>query len=509
MRKVVAICAGLALSLVAAPAVGGGHTRLALHASDDGAERVLRVETKGNGPVHRHLTLALDKAAVVELDADARDVLVSDPAVVDAVVRAPRRIFLLAQKIGEANAFFFDAQGRQLLAVDIRVEKDVGDLSSMIRSEIPGANVHVESLNGNVVLSGSVESQHDATRAADIATRFAADPDKSGEPPKLVNMLHVKSGEQVMLKVRVAEMQRQIAKQFGFNVAAGGLVGSVPMALATDNQFALLGRALSDISGAQVGQVCQQGTTPFNGPCTFQNPADATLKALERVGLVHTLAEPNLTAVSGETAKFLAGGEFPVPTSRDLYGNITITFKQFGVGLSFTPVVLGPGRISLQISSEVSELTNVGAFTQAATTSTDTNGNTVTNQGVTIPALDVRRAETTVELPSGGSFAIAGLMQHTTKQTIDAFPGLKEMPVLGALFRSRDFENDETELVVIVSAYLVSPTSEGKFASPTDGFRPASDIDTILNGKINAVQTPEPPAPANALSQGSTGYIVR
>jgi pilus assembly protein CpaC len=509
MRRLASLVAVALLLLTPDAAFSASHHAVKA-VKDDSSNRVIKINAAGNGPVHRQLTLALDKAAVVELDVDARDVLVSDPAVVDAVVRAPRRIFLLGQKIGEANAFFFDAQGRQLAAIDIRVEKDVGDLSSMIREEMPGADVHIESLNGNVVLSGTVDNEHDAQRAADIATRFASDPDKPGDPPKLVNMLRVKGGEQVMLKVRVAEMQRQIAKQFGFNMAAGGMLGNVPMALATDNQFALLGQALSDISGAQVGQVCTQGIAPLGqGACTFQNPAEASFKALEQVGLMHTLAEPNLTAVSGETAKFLAGGEFPVPTSRDQYGNITVTFKQFGVGLSFTPVVISQGRISLQISSEVSELTDVGAFIEQAATQTSSTGQSVTVPGVTIPALNVRRAETTVELPSGGSFAIAGLMQHTTKQTIDAFPGLKELPVLGALFRSRDFENDETELVVLVSAYLVSPTSENKFSAPGDGFKTASDIDTILNGKINDVHGNQAPAPANAVSQAPTGYIVR
>jgi pilus assembly protein CpaC len=505
MRGSKLLVAIAALALIAVPAIGKSHHTVA-RASDDTTPHVVKVATNGNGPVHRQLTLPLNKAVVVELDADARDVLVSDPSIVDAVVRAPRRIFLLGQKIGEANAFFFDAQGRQLLAVDIRVEKDVDNLADMIKAEMPNANIHVESLNGNVVLSGTVSSQHDATRAADVAARFAADPDKLGEPPRLVNMLQVKGGEQVMLKVRVSEMQRQIAKQFGFNVAAGGLIGSVPMAFATDNQFALLGRALSDISGAAAGKVCQ----PFLGPCAAgTNPAEATLKALERVGLLHTLAEPNLTAVSGETAKFLAGGEFPVPSSRDRDGNITITFKQFGVGLSFTPVVLSPGRISLQISTEVSELSNTGAFVQAGSTSTDTQGNTVTTQGITIPALIVRRAETTVELPSGGSFAIAGLMQHTTRQTVDAFPGLKELPVLGALFRSRDFSNEETELVVLVSAYLVRPTAESKFATPGEGFKTPTDLDTILNGHINKTSEPTKGAPANAMSQAPAGYIVR
>jgi len=488
MRGILFVCAAAAFSLM----LGGATAETRADRGGDGSERVLRVDTRGGGPVHKRLTLALDKAAIIELDADARDVLVSDPAVVDAVIRAPRRIFLLAQKIGEANAFFFDAQGRQLLSVDVRVEKDVGDLAGMLREEIPGSNVTVDSLNGNVVLSGTVKSEHDASRAADIAARFAEDPDKPGGAPKLVNMLRVKGSEQVMLKVKIAEVQRQIAKQLGLNFASSGVINGIPMAIATDNQFALLGKAISDISGAQVGEACKFGL-PKSVSQVNCNQAQETLKAIEQVGLMHTLAEPNLTAVSGETAKFLAGGEFPVPTARDLQGNITITFKQFGVGLSFTPVVISPGRISIQISTEVSELSNTGAFTE---------------NGFTIPALDVRRAETTVELPSGGSFAIAGLLQHTTKQVIQAFPGLKEMPVLGALFRSRDFENDETELVVLVSAYLVSPSAEGKFAMPTDGFHTPSDISTILNGNLNQVR-PRPSTPGMALSQGPTGYIVR
>lgn len=504
MRGLVLTVAAVALSL-ATPAVAGSR---ATAVKDDGSERVLHVDTHGNGPVHRQISLALDKAAIVELDADTRDVLVSDPSIVDAVVRAPRRIFLLGRRIGQANAFFFDSQGRQLLAVDVRVEKDTGELASMIRAEVPDADVSVQSLNGSVVLSGSVNSPSDAARAADIAARYAADPDKPDDKSHLVNMLRVKGGEQVMLRVRVAEVQRTIAKQFGFNVQAGGLLGSVPVAFATDNQFALLGRALSDISGLQAGQFCF-GKTQNNLPC---DPAQATIKALERVGLLHTLAEPNMTAVSGETAKFLAGGEFPVPASRDRDGNITIQFKQFGVGLSFTPVVLSSGRISIQLSTEVSELSNTGAFNSPSSTeSTTQNGitTTVTVPGLTIPALNVRRAETTVELPSGGSFAIAGLMQHTTKQSIDALPGLKELPVLGALFRSRDFENDETELVVLVTAYLVHPTAEARLTTPSSGFRPPSDISTILNGNINVVHGPRSSAPANALSQGQTGFIVR
>jgi len=211
------------------------------------------------------------------------------------------------------------------------------------------------------------------------------------------------------------------------------------------------------------------------------------------------LAEPNLTAVSGETAKFLAGGEFPVPAARDRDGNVTVVFKQFGVGLSFTPVVLSSGRISLQLSSEVSELTNTGSFTS----STGTGGG-----GFTIPALSVRRTETTVELPSGGSFAVAGLMQHNTKQVIDGFPGVKDLPVLGALFRSRDFQNDETELVVLVSAYMVQPNAEKSFSAPTDGFVAPTDPETLLLGRLNAVYK-NSAKPLTPVATAPVGFVVR
>jgi pilus assembly protein CpaC len=220
---------------------------------------------------------------------------------------------------------------------------------------------------------------------------------------------------------------------------------------------------------------------------------------------VHVLAEPNLTAVSGETAKFLAGGEFPIPVAKDNQGNITLDFKTFGVGLSFTPVVLSPGRISLQVSTEDSELTTTGALSLLSVSGNLGGG----SSGVTIPGLSVRRAETTVEVPSGGSFAIAGLMQHETKQVIDGFPGLKDMPVLGALFRSRDYQNDETELVVIATAYLVNPTTETALAAPTDGFVAPTDPETLLLGRLNAVYKKKDDQPMKPEASAPVGFVVR
>ncbi len=481
----------------------------AAHSADGDTPRVISVSVRDGTPLHQHVTLGLNKALIVQIDTDARDVLVADPDIVDAVVRTPRRVFLLAQKTGQTNAFFFDAAGRQIFALDIRVEKDVTDLATLIAKNMPGSNIRVSAMNDNVVLSGKVDSALQSTRAQDIAARFA------GDPAKVVNMLQITGSQQVMLKVRISEMERQVAKQFGIDLAGAAMVNGTPIAVSTSNPYGLMGQALSDLSGTQIGQVCSAASTTLNpinalgggGICSIENNVQGSLKALETVGLVHTLAEPNLIAVSGETAKFLAGGEFPVPTSRDRDGNITLEFKQFGVGLSFTPVVLSSGRISLQLSTEVSELSNTGAFTLQGGTVTEANGATETIAAQTIPALAVRRAETTVELPSGGSFAIAGLMQHTTKQQLDAFPGLKDMPILGALFRSRDFQNNETELVVMVTAYMVNPTQEAKLAAPTDGFVAPTDPETILLGRLNAVyKKGQPPITP---PQGQVGFIVQ
>ncbi|HEY2884324.1 MAG TPA: type II and III secretion system protein family protein [Rhizomicrobium sp.] len=463
--------------------------------------RVITISTHA-GPFAQRVTLGVNKAAVVQLDGDARDVLVSSPDIVDAVVRTPRRIYLLGVKTGQTNAFFFDGGGHQLGSLEIRVEKDTADLSNMMRTALPGSNIKVAAVNDHVVLTGSVMSAEASARAQDMAGRFA------GDPTKVVNMLKVPGSEQVMIRVRIAEMQRNIAKQFGIDLASAAVIAGVPLAASSTPAFGLVGRALNDLSGGQAGQVCNPSSTTLNplnalqggGICNIgPNNLQGTIKALETIGLVHLLAEPNLTAVSGETAKFLAGGEFPVPVSRDRDGNVTIEFKQFGVGLSFTPVVLSAGRISMQMSTEVSELTNTGAFTL--------QGSTPSN-GLTIPALTVRRTQTTVELPSGGSFAVSGLMQHTSKQVIEAFPGVKDLPILGALFRSRDFENDETELVVIVSAYLVTPTVASNLAAPTDGFINPTDPETILLGRVNAVYG-KPSAPARPNPSGSVGFIVQ
>ena len=442
-----------------------------------------------DGQTHKRLSIGLNKTVILDLDEDAREVLISKPEIVDAVVRSPRRVYLMAQKIGQTNAYFLNASGRQILTLDIVVDKDLGELTHIYKKLFADSQIEVSMNDGAVVLSGRMKNAVDIERAKEIAVNFA------GGDSKVVNMLQMRGSEQVMLKVRIAEVQRTVTKQLGIDLSALG-------SMATPWGSASLA---GTISGLAVSNAASLKVTANN--------FSSTVRALETLGLMHTLAEPNLIAVSGETAKFLAGGEFPVASGRDTSGNVSVTFKQYGVGLSFTPVVLGPDLISLKLSTEVSQLTNTGALTVSSgssststSTGSSTSGTTTTSSTTTIPALTVRRAETAIELPSGGSFAIAGLMQHVTKQNLDGVPGLKDLPILGALFRSRDFQNDETELVVVVTAYLVRPVHEAKLDTPTDGFVTPTDLETILLGRLNATYKNDhtPLAP-----RGEVGFIVQ
>ena len=278
-------------------------------------------------------------------------------------------------------------------------------------------------------------------------------------------------------------MQRTLVKQLGVNLQGTAILddlfgGDVTSDFGIANAFPIQGRFLAGFDG---------GFDWTNSGGGDLQSVGTTIQALERVGIIRTLAEPNLTAISGESARFLAGGEFPVPVEEDEDG-IVIEFKPFGVGLGFTPVVLSEGRISLRVSTEVSELSQQGAFQGQSTLRTDPiSGELITVEGITIPALTVRRAETTVELPSGQSLMMAGLIQEKTRQNLDQVPGLKNLPVLGGLFRSRDFQNDESELVVIITPLLVDPADPNSMRTPSDGYFNADDLETLFLGRVNEV----------------------
>jgi pilus assembly protein CpaC len=529
MIRKIAICAALAAAALTAAVKAeaqAAQTQGAAIATENMSASVVRVDLTGGG-ASQSLTLPKGKSAIVELPVDARDVLVTNPQVADAVLRSPRRIYVLGVKSGQTDAVFFDGTGRRILSLDIRVDQDVSALAQTINRVIPGAHVHVDAMNDSVILSGLVPSATDADRAVQVARSSVA------KPEQVLNMLSISGKDQVMLKVRIVEMQRNVIKQLGFDTnAVLGQVGEAQYMFNRSATFGVNGSLLGGLTGGWKLDTTQEPT--LQGPCDPSQPtgrmcnfvvrdataasnwntatptatagkpglnsANSMIKAFERVGLVRTLAEPNLTAVSGESAKFLAGGEFPVPTGQDNTGRVSVEFKPFGVGLGFTPVVMSGGRISLKISTEVSELSPEGAFTLSNGTGTS---------GLTIPALVVRRAETTVELPSGGGMMIAGLLREQTRQNIDSLPGMTTLPVLGALFRSRDYLAGETELVVIVTPYIVQPANPKALQTPADGFQVANDPETVLLGRLNhAYKTKAKPADGGPTYQGPYGYVI-
>ena len=547
-RTALAHLAGAAL-VTAALLSGAGRARAATaHAWSalDGAPsaRTVQVSLGGPGGVSRNLSLPKGKSAVIELPVDARDVLVSNPKIADIVLSTPRRIYVLGQAAGDTDATFVDGLGHQILRLNVRVDNDTSTLAATLNRLLPGSSVHVEAVNDNLILSGEVPNASDADKAVRLAASFVDKPDN------VLNMLAVAGPEQVMLKVRIIEVNRQIVKQLGVNLnALIGQVGMSQFSFANAASYAVNGALLGGLTG---GYNLNTQVNPADSPvycgvtppstvvsCTQSpatqidrnnrlatattgagskglNQADAMLQAFEQTGLVRTLAEPNLTAVSGESAKFLAGGEFPVPVAEDNLGRVTVDFKTFGVGLGFTPVVLSDGRISLKLSTEYSEISNANGFSQGSSgastlASSSSSGSTATSSGFVIPGLTVRRAETVVELPSGGSMMIAGLMESVNKQTVSSLPGLNELPVLGSLFRSRDYLQGETELVVVVTPYLVKPVRPDQIQTPADGLQVASDKDTLLLGHLNQGinKAPAPPPAKAGAYQGPFGYVVQ
>jgi pilus assembly protein CpaC len=478
----------------------------------------------GSGP--RLINLPRGTSFAVDLPADARDVIVSNPAVAEANVHSPRRITVIGIAPGETDAVFLDAAGRSILTLRVRVDAGVSALQDTLSRVAPGSQVRAEAVNDSIVLTGLVTSAAESERVAQVARAFVS------APEKVLNLTTVAASDQVTLRVRIVEVQRNAIKQLGFNTEAVlRQVGNTQFLLGQTASFGInggilgggsLGASRDTTRNFQLEAPCGPGF-PDGSLCPFtvRGPADAsnwdtaqpgtgpgsnglnqgeaTIQAFERVGLLRTLAEPNLTSVNGEAASFLAGGEFPVPTGRDRDGNVTIEFKPYGVSLAFRPIVLSEGRISLQIKAEVSELTQTGGITLGAGSANPLN----------IAGLNVRRVENTVEMPSGGSMMIAGLLQESTRQAIDSFPGLGALPVLGQLFRSRDYLAGETELVVIVEPFIVTPTSRDRMQTPADGLRIAHDAQTIFFGQLNqAYGSPAPGATSAPAWTGPVGYVI-
>ncbi|MCP4395032.1 MAG: type II and III secretion system protein family protein [Alphaproteobacteria bacterium] len=427
-----------------------------------------------NIPEKTLLRLPLHKSKILEFDIKIRDVMVAAPDVVDVKIQTPNMAYIVAKAIGDTNIIFTDKDGKIISRVELHVQLDTMAVQDLLSNILSGENIKVSAANQNIILSGSVSNNAAATNAVSLSRAFVEN------PSNVVNMLTVKGEQQVLLKVKVAEIQRNVLKELGFSTNINNNIGS--------EYLYDWNAGGSPLNAGGSGAAALYSGILRNTAGTF----NTTLSALEKNGLLKTLAEPNMVAVSGETASLLAGGEYPIPVS-DSNGQITFEFKPYGVGLSFTPVVLSSGKISLKLSTEVSSLSS----------------QTVVTGSTSIPALNVRRANTTVEMPSGGSLMIAGLLQNDVISNLSGVPGFKDVPILGALFRSQQFQRNETELVISITALLVQPHDPNEFALPTDGFAPSSDLDRLLLGRLYQAHTLKSLPPTSAEIEGPVGYIMK
>ncbi|OWZ94633.1 pilus assembly protein CpaC [Sinorhizobium sp. LM21] len=480
-----------------------------------GASSVVRIVESGPG-VKKKVNLGLNKAVVVDLPADAHDILVADPSLADAVTRTSRRIYLFGKSVGQTNIFVFGPNGEEIVSLDIEVERDVSSLQSNLRRFIPDADINVEIVSDNIVLTGTVRTPLDSTRAVDLAKAFLqggeattrnitaqgnnGDADIFAEDrqvSQIVNLLTIDGDDQVNLKVTVAEVSRQVLKQLGFN----GRVSDGRSGIAFRNP-------------ANLGDAIGVGVNAVVNGSIGSTAISSYINAMEQAGVMRTLAEPSLTAISGQEAKFYVGGMFRLAGTQEVSEEDDPVTKQpkrkverevndveYGIRLNFKPVVLGPGRISLKIETNVSEPTYEGSVV---------TGNSFTDiPGNTFLGIRKREASTSVELPSGGSIVIAGLVQDNIRQAMSGLPGASKIPVLGTLFRSKDFARNETELVIIATPYLVRPVARSAISRPDDNFNPANDLDSYFLGRVNRIYgRPEAVAPAGRY-HGNVGFIYK
>ncbi|ENY81377.1 type II and III secretion system protein family protein [Sphingopyxis sp. MC1] len=430
------------------------------------------------------IDLSVGRGRLVSLPAAMSDVFVANDQVADVQVRSSRQLYIFGKAPGETSIYATDGNGRVVYSTVARVGNNIETIDQMLSLAMPDAKIQSNTMNGFVLLTGTVQSPDDAAEAERLVQAFV------GEQTKVLSRLRTATPLQVNLQVRIAEVNRTLVKEINGNVLSrdrdgamgNGFLGSI-----------VRGRSPGSILYPGEGDPpVAPGTTAYN----FTVPAGtnsfgaagrlfgmdlmASLDLGERSGMVVTLAQPNLTAISGETADFLAGGEFPIPIPGNFAGT-TIEYRKYGVSLAYTPTVLSNGRISLRVRPEVSELSTEGAIEM---------------DGFQIPALTIRRAETTVELGSGESFMIAGLMNNRSIGAIDKVPGLGDVPILGMLFKSDSFRRGETELVIVVTPYLVKPVSANEIKLPTDGYQDANELQRLLlNQQTDGVTGGDRPKP--------------
>ena len=430
------------------------------------------------------LNLSQGTGTLVRLSAPMSDVFVANDQIADVQVRSSTQLYVFGKRSGETTIYATTKGGRVAYAATVRVGSNTGSLDEMMRLAMPDAAVQVTPMNNLVLLTGTVASPGDVEEAQRLVQAYV------GTGTQVVSRIRSATPLQVNLRVKIAEVNRGLLKEVGFNllgnndsgfsIANGQGIYTPPFGTVPDPGKDATGQILRSAVGTTIGL----------SKSVFGLDLISRLQLAETDGLVTTLAEPNLTALSGETASFLAGGEFPVPISQSL-GSVTIEYKQYGVGLAFTPFVLADGRISMRVRPEVSELSAEGS---------------IRLNGFNVPALTTRRAETTVELGSGQSFMIAGLLKNSNTNNIDKAPFLGDIPILGALFRSTSFRRQETELVIIVTPYLVRPVS-GQLASPTDGYRAPTDAQRIFGNKTyTGSSAPVASAPVAGAASAAPGF---
>ena len=424
-----------------------------------------------------HFELPLNKTRPIELERAVRDVIIGNPDVADVVVRAPGQVYIIGRSVGETNVFLVDANGNLVRKLDIVVNPDGSAIESAIRQLLPKERISVKGVGNSVVLSGVASSDGAAAQAQQIARRFVPGDEN------IVNMITVGSEQQVLIKVKVAEISKSVLKELGTsNILDPQTLGPITLDLAT---------AATGLSAGTFAGILGIGTSD----------SDTTFQLLERHGLLRTLAEPNLLAISGEPASMLAGGEYPVVAVSDDgdTGTVSVEYKPFGVSLAFLPVVIAPGRIWLKVSTEVSALSAQNSVIIP-----------FGNDSFQILGLATRRANTTIELPSGGGIMIAGLLQNDIQSSVNGVPGLMDLPILGSLFRSTSFQRNETELVILVNVMLAKPVDPDLLATPTDGFAPAHDLDRYFLGNLQSLYVKRPPEGSQPSDgpKGPIGYII-
>jgi pilus assembly protein CpaC len=474
------ICAGfLAVGLAIAPFLSSPALSADVAVAAAVGQPVKAADGQPKSPVARRLQMGVGKSLIIDLPSEASEIFVGDPKVANAIVRSARRLYIDAVANGQTSIFAMDKDGRQIAVLEISVGRDVGELSELLRAAIPGNDIQVKTVADSIILIGSVASAGEAQKALDIANGFVGHTTDSTTSSgatgggssisitsgsstitgTVINSLVIRGLDQVSVRVTVTEIRREILKQLGISMAGAG---QTPNSLTVNNPFA--------INGVVAASEAVLGWTNTNG-----TGFSATLQAFERQGVARTLAEPTVTAVSGESAKFLAGGSVPVPSGETCaVGNtacvLSFAYQPYGVTLNFTPVVLSQGRIQLRVATEVTDIDHSQQITVA---------------GTAVPAFRTRRNETTVELPSGGSIATAGLISTETQQAINGVPGLMNLPILGALFRSRDYQRDETELLIIVTPYIVHAVDPHQVVKPDANYSDASDPQSWLLGRVN------------------------